>query len=355
MSRVFPIVLSGGAGTRLWPLSRAARPKQLLRLCSERTMIQDTVLRLPGGEPPILICNEEHRFLVAEQMQEIGVAPHAIALEPVGRNTAPAAVLAALLVERIDPDGILLLLPSDHLIAHGPAFHAAIAKAVTAAQAGLLVTFGITPSRPETGYGYISRGEALVGGADAYKIERFIEKPELAAAETLLSRGGVYWNSGMFVFEARTLLDEAARLRPGLRPPVEQALGLARRDADFIRLDHDAFSQAESISFDHAIMEHTQRAAVIPADIGWNDIGSWSALWETGSPDERGNVARGDVLLQGATNCLVRAEGPLVAVIGLEDAIVVATADAVLVTHRRHSQDVKAIVERLKREGRGEV
>jgi mannose-1-phosphate guanylyltransferase/mannose-6-phosphate isomerase len=355
MSRVFPIILSGGAGTRLWPLSRAARPKQLLRLCSERTMIQDTVLRLPGGEPPILICNEEHRFLVAEQMQEIGVAANAIVLEPVGRNTGPAAILASLLVERIDPEGIILLLPSDHLIANVPAFHAAVAKAVAAARGGLIVTFGITPSGPHTGYGYIRSGEALVQVADGYKIERFIEKPDLDAAESLLKQGGVYWNSGMFVFRARTLLDEAKRIAPGLRPPVEQALQLGRRDADFLRLDQDAFRRAESISIDHAIMEHTQLAAVVPADIGWNDIGSWSALFEAGSPDERGNVARGDVILHGATNCFVRAEGTLVAVVGLEGAIVVATKDAVLVTHRRHSQDVKAIVERLKREGRGEV
>jgi mannose-1-phosphate guanylyltransferase/mannose-6-phosphate isomerase len=355
MNRIFPVILSGGAGTRLWPLSRAARPKQLLRLCSERTMIQDTVLRLPGGERPIIICNEEHRFLVAEQMQEIGVAPHAIALEPVGRNTAPAAILAALLVERIDPQGILLLLPSDHVIAHVPAFHAAISKAVAAAQAGLLVTFGITPSGPHTGYGYIRSGEALTEVADGYKIERFIEKPDLAVAETLLERGGVYWNSGMFVFRARTFLDEAHMIAPGLRPPVEQALDLGRRDADFIRLDRDAFSRAESISIDHAIMEHTQRAAVVPADIGWNDIGSWSALWDAGSHDERGNVASGDVVLHGATNCFVRAEGTLVAVVGLEGVIVVATEDAVLVTDQRHSQDIKAMVERLKREGRSEL
>jgi mannose-1-phosphate guanylyltransferase/mannose-6-phosphate isomerase len=317
-------------------------------------MIQDTVLRLPEAEPPILICNEEHRFLVAEQMHEIGIVPRAIVLEPLGRNTAPAAITASLLVAEIDPDGIVLLLPSDHIVPRVAEFHDAIAKAVRAAESGFLVTFGITPSAPHTGYGYISRGDAIGDVPGSFKVERFVEKPDLEIAKSYLQTGGYFWNSGMFVFRARTFLEETDRIDRSLNPPVEAALAHAQRDADFIRLDRAAFEAAKSISIDNAVMEHTKRAAVVPADIGWNDIGSWLALWEVGEPDARGNVVRGDVVLHDTAQCLVRTEGALVAVVGLEDVIVVATEDAVLVASRSRTQDVKAVVERLKREGRGE-
>lgn len=355
MSRVYPVILSGGAGTRLWPLSRAASPKQFQRLHTDRTMLQDTLLRLPQSEAPIVICNEEHRFAVAEQIRDAAIRPRAIALEPMGRNTAPAAILAALLVSQLDPDGIVLLLPSDHIITNTRGFHEAISKAVAAAEKGFLVTFGIEPSGPHTGYGYIWRGEAVPGLAGVFRVQQFVEKPNLPTAQAYLARGGYSWNSGMFVFRARTFLEEVDRIDDALRPPVEQSLALAKHDADFIRLDRDAFSRARNISVDVAVMERTARAAVVPADIGWNDVGSWAALWDVGARDEQGNVLRGDVMLHDCQNCLVRADGTLVAVVGLDHMVVVATPDAVLVTSRERSQDVKAIVERLMRDGRKEA
>ena len=355
MSRIFPVILSGGAGTRLWPLSRVGAPKQFQRLHTDRTMLQDTLLRLPASEAPIVVCNEDHRFAVAEQIREAAVRARAIALEPVGRNTAPAAILAALLVAQTDADGIVLLLPCDHIITNTRAFHEAISRAVAAAGKGFLVTFGIAPSAPQTGYGYILRGEALPGLTGAFRVQSFVEKPDLETAKSYLAHGGYSWNSGMFVFRARTFLEEAQHIDDELRPPVEQALALAKRDVDFIRLDRDAFAQAKNISIDVAIMERTARAAVVPADIGWNDIGSWAALWDVGARDDHGNVFRGDVLAHEAANCLVRTDGALVAVVGLEGVVVVATPDAVLVTSRERSQDVKVIVERLKRDGRKEV
>jgi mannose-1-phosphate guanylyltransferase/mannose-6-phosphate isomerase len=355
MARLIPVILSGGTGTRLWPLSRAARPKQFQRLSSDLTMIQETVRRLPKADAPILICNEAHRFLVAEQMQEIGVKPRAIALEPEGRNTAPAAILAALLAREIDADAVVLLLPSDHVIADVAAFHAAAEIAVAAANEGYLATFGITPTEANTGYGYIKRGSALGRIAGAYKVERFVEKPNQASAEQYLREGAYSWNSGMFVFRAQTLLDEARRVDPELSPSVERALKAAQRDRDFIRLDRAAFALAKNVAIDVAIMERTDRAAVVPAKIGWSDIGSWHALWEMGARDAEGNVARGDVLFHGSTGSLGRSEGPLVALVGVRDLVVVATPDAVLVAARDQSQDVKAIVDRLKREGRGEI
>lgn len=355
MAKSIPVILSGGTGTRLWPLSRTAQPKQLQRLSSDLTMIQETVRRLPNAHAPILICNEAHRFVVAEQMREIGVKPAAIALEPEGRNTAPAAILGALLARAIDPDAIMLLLPSDHVIADVAAFHAAAEIAAAAALKGNLVTFGIKPSEPNTGYGYIKRGVQLPGVGGAYKVDCFVEKPDRATAERYLAEGGYSWNSGMFVFRAQTLLDEAVKIDPALIPPVEAALSAASRDADFIRLDQTTFAKAKNVSIDVAIMEQTGRAAVVPADIGWSDIGSWHALWELGVRDAHGNVTRGDVLLHGSSGSLARSEGPLVALVGVRDIVVVATEDAVLVAARDQSQDVKAIVDRLKREGRGKT
>ena len=353
---LYPVILSGGSGTRLWPLSRAALPKQLLPLASELTLLQETVLRLRGLADlaaPLIVCNEEHRFLVAEQMREIGVTPLAIYLEPVGRNTAPAATVAALMLTRRDPDAVMLLLPADHLIQDVPAFHAAIGEGLRAAASGYLVTFGIVPDSPQTGYGYIQRGEPL-HGTGARHVARFVEKPDLATAESFLASGDYYWNSGMFLFPAQRFLDEVRRLRPELRDACAQALDLGREDLDFHRLDRAAFESCPADSIDYAVMEHTDSAVVVPAEMGWSDIGAWSALWRVADKDVNGNVSRGDVYLEAARNCYVRAESRMVAALGVEDLIVVETADAVLVAHRDRAQAVKNVVEHLKANNRSE-
>ncbi len=353
---LYPVILSGGSGTRLWPLSRAALPKQLLPLASELTLVQETVLRLrglPDLAAPLIVCNQEHRFLIAEQMREIGVTPLAIYLEPVGRNTAPAATVAALMLTRRDPDAVMLLLPADHLIQDVPAFHAAIGEGLKAAADGHLVTFGIVPDSPHTGYGYIQRGEPLPGST-ARRVARFVEKPDLANAEAFLASGEYYWNSGMFLFPAQRFLDEVRRLRPELLEACAQALDRGQQDLDFHRLDRAAFEACPSDSIDYAVMEHTQSAAVVPADMGWSDIGAWSALWAVADKDAQGNVCRGDVYLDAARNSYVRAESRMVAAIGVEGLIIVETADAVLVAHRDRAQEVKKVVEHLKANARSE-
>ncbi len=353
---LYPVILSGGSGTRLWPLSRAALPKQLLPLASELTLVQETVLRLqglPGLAAPLIVCNDEHRFLIAEQMREIGISPWAIYLEPVGRNTAPAAAVAALALSREDPEAVLLLLPADHLIQNVPAFHAAIGEGLKVVAGGHLVTFGIVPSGPHTGYGYIQRGAPLPG-TSAASVARFVEKPDAATAAAFLAEGGYYWNSGMFLFSARQFLEELGELRPEMVAACEQALERGRRDLEFLRLDRAAFEACPADSIDYALMEHTCNAAVVPADLGWNDIGAWSALWEVGERDAQGNVSRGDVYLDGVEDCYVRAESRMVAAIGVEDLIIVETADAVLVAHRDRAQDVKRVVEHLKAQRRSE-
>lgn len=353
---LYPVILSGGSGTRLWPLSRAALPKQLLPLASDLTLVQETVLRLrglPDLAAPLIVCNQEHRFLIAEQMREIGVSPLAIYLEPVGRNTAPAATVAALRLTRRDPDAFMLLLPADHLIKDVPAFHAAIGEGLKAAAAGHLVTFGIVPDSPHTGYGYIQRGEAL-SGSTARRVTRFVEKPDRATAESLLASGDYYWNSGMFLFPAQGFLDEVRRLRPELLAACAQALDRGQEDLDFYRLERAAFEACPADSIDYAVMEHTQRAAVVPADMGWSDIGAWSALWAVADKDAQGNVCRGDVYLDTARNSYVRAESRMVAAIGVEDLIIVETADAVLVAQRDRAQEVKKVVEHLKANARSE-
>lgn len=345
-----PVILSGGSGTRLWPLSRAALPKQLLPLASERSMFQETVLRLeglPGVGRPLVVCNNEHRFLIAEQLREIGVEPLGLFLEPVGRNTAPAAAVAALRLVQQNPDAVMLLLPADHLIRDVPAFHAAVAEGLKAVGCGCLVTFGIVPDAPETGYGYIQQGRALEG-APAYRVRRFVEKPDLASAEGFVAAGDYLWNSGMFLFSCRQFLDELKVHRPDILAACEQALAASHKDLDFCRLDQVAFAACPADSIDCAVMEKTAHAAVVPANIGWNDIGAWSALWEVGEKDGGGNVSRGDVWLDGVKNSLVRAESRLVAVLGVADLLVVETADAVLVADRGRAQEVKKVVEHLK-------
>ena len=351
---IVPVVLSGGSGTRLWPVSRESFPKQLWPLLSDRSLIQDTVLRAngPGFAPPVVVCNQEHRFLIAEQLREAGIANARIVLEPVGRNSGPAIAAAAVLVSEDDPDAVLWMMAADASIADTAALHVALRAAATAARAGKIVTFGMQPTAPETGYGYIEIGDALAAAPGVHAVARFVEKPEADVAARLSTDGKHLWNSGMFVFTARTLLREMERHAPEVMPPVRAAVAGRHTDLDFIRLDVAAFTACPSISLDYAVAERTQEAAVVPADIGWSDVGSWSALWELGAKDADGNVAIGDVLLESCENCYVRGDGMLTAVVGLKDVVVVVTDDVALAMHRDKSQDVKKVVDRLKAAGR---
>ena len=354
-TRIVPVILSGGSGTRLWPVSRESFPKQLWPLISERTMIQETALRAagPGFAPPVVVCNQEHRFLIAEQLRAAGVEGARIVLEPVGRNSAPAIAAAALLVAEDDPDAVLWMMAADASIADLPALQTALAAAVAAARTGRIVTFGMKPTAPETGYGYIEVGGKLppVDGVDlagVHELARFVEKPDAATAAELVASGRHLWNSGMFVFTARTLIEELGTHAPEVLVAVSAAVRARHTDLDFIRLGETEFALSPNISLDYAVAEPTHRAAVVPADIGWSDVGSWAALWELGEKDANGNVALGDVVLEGAENCYVRSDGMLAAVIGLKDAVVVVTEDAVLAMTRDGAQDVKKIVDRLK-------
>lgn len=352
----FPVILSGGLGTRLWPLSREAYPKQFLALTGERTMIQETVLRaaLPSAEHPILVCNQEHRFFVAEQMKKIACTPHAIILEPIGRNTAPASAVAALSVAVVDPAGIVLLLPSDHVIVDQNAFARSVAIAVEAAVSGRIVTFGMKPTAPETGYGYICAGAALDGVAGAFSVEQFVEKPELKTAENYLKDGRYSWNSGMFLFRADCFLRELERLAPEILSGARSALEKAVTDLDFVRLDSDSFAAMPNLSIDYAVMEKTDKAAVVPCEIGWSDVGSWSAIWDIGEHDASGNVLQGDVMTFDVANSFVHSDGRLTALVGVKDLAVIVTDDAVMISDRNRTQDIKKIVERLKADHRSE-
>ncbi|HEX4173023.1 MAG TPA: mannose-1-phosphate guanylyltransferase/mannose-6-phosphate isomerase [Acetobacteraceae bacterium] len=356
-SPVIPVILSGGSGTRLWPVSRESFPKQLWPLVSDRTLLQETVLRAQGNgfASPIIVANQEHRFLIAEQLRAAAITSARILLEPVGRNSAPAIAAAALLVAEQDPDAVLWLLAADHAITDTKALHAKLGIAAEAARSGRIVTFGMRPVSPETGYGYIAIGEPLSDAPGAYSVAEFIEKPDPAEATRMASDGRHLWNSGMFVFTARTLLEELEMHAPDVLRSVRQAVADRTADLDFVRLGVAAFTASPSISLDYAVAEKTSRAAVVPADIGWSDVGSWGALWELGQKDEAGNVAIGDVLLENARNCYVRSDGMLATVVGLEDAVVVVTEDAVLAMHREHAQNVKKIVDRLKATGRHEA
>lgn len=338
-------------------MSRASLPKQLLALHGTHTMIQDTVLRanVPGSVPPILLCSDGHRFLVAEQMQAIGVNPQAIVLEPTGRNTAPAAAVAALLVAERDPKGIVLLLPSDHVVMDQNAFRAAVDRAAAAARQGFIVTFGIKPNGPEVGYGYIQRGAPLEEIDGAYHVKRFAEKPDRATAERYIGAGDYVWNSGMFVFRADIMLAEMARHETGLVEHCRAALGASKRDLDFVRLDAATFEKAKNISIDYAVMEKTDKAAVVPCDIGWSDVGAWSSLWSLEKRDAQGNAMKGDVLVHDSHDSFVRSEKGLTALVGVRDLVVVVTEDAVLVAAKNRAQDVKAIVDQLKSSNRAEL
>ncbi|WP_431857395.1 mannose-1-phosphate guanylyltransferase/mannose-6-phosphate isomerase [Azospirillum sp.] len=355
--KILPVLLSGGAGSRLWPMSRELYPKQLLNLCSDRSMLQDTALRVtdPAAfDPPLVICNQEHRFVIAEQLRQAGVPFRNIVLEPVGRNTAAACAVAALMAAEQDPDTLLLVLPADHLIRDMPAFRRAVDAAAAAARSGHLVTFGIAPTGPETGYGYIHKGAALPGLDGVFAVAAFVEKPAREVAEGYVAGGQHAWNSGMFLFSAGRLLAEMERHAPAVVEACRDALAAGQSDLDFFRLDAGAFARAPNISVDYAVMERTSTAAVVPCDLGWTDVGAWPALWEVGAKDADGNVAIGDVVMEGARNCYVRSEGHLAAVVGLEDAVVVVAEDAVLVTSKDQAQNVKRIVERLKKDGRSE-
>jgi len=356
-STIFPVILSGGSGSRLWPMSRQLLPKQFLPLVSDQTMLQETVLRLSGlpeCAEPTIVSNNEHRFLVAEQLREIGAKPHAQILEPLGRNTAPAVAAAALCLQESDPDAAMLVLPADHLIRDVAGFHAAVSIAATLARNGSLVTFGIAPDHPATGYGYIERGDPIAGCNGAFHVARFVEKPDAARAQSFLANGRFSWNSGMFVFSARRYLEELGRHVPKMLEACRSAWTKGTRDLDFVRLDAEAFAASPSDSVDYAVMEKTADAAIIPVDIGWSDVGSWTTLWEVDDKDAQGNVARGDVHLQDAHNCYVRAESRMVSVLGLEDAIVVETDDAVLVARKDHAQKVKDVVSHLRSANRTE-
>jgi mannose-1-phosphate guanylyltransferase / mannose-6-phosphate isomerase len=354
--KIYPVILSGGSGTRLWPLSRAVLPKQLLPLVTDHTMLQETALRLAGRPElmaPLIVCGNEHRFLVAEQMREIGMAPLGILLEPVGRNTAPAVAAAAHYLLGVDPEAVMLVLPADHVIADVDAFYAAIGQAAVPVADGALATFGIVPTAPETGYGYIQSG-AAAGAPQCYRVDRFVEKPNLATAEGFVAAGSYYWNSGMFLFRAAAYLEQLRQFAPAIAEASAAAVRQGYRDLDFCRLDETAFTACPSDSIDYAVMEHTGHAVVVPASIGWSDVGSWSALWQVQQGDENGNVVRGDVYLDDVSGSLVRAESRIVAVVGVRDLVVVETADAVLVAHKDQVQRVKQIVDHLKAEQRTE-
>jgi len=349
-----PVILSGGAGTRLWPLSRELHPKQLLALVGAHTMLQDTVRRLAGlaVAAPMVVCNEAHRFLVAEQLRAIECEPRAIVLEPVGRNTAPAIALAAhatLAGEEGDP--LLLVLPADQVIPDVAAFHAAIEVASMAARDGALVAFGIVPNTPETGYGYIRRG-ALQGGS--YRIAEFVEKPDLARAQAFLASGEYYWNGGMFLFRARRYLEELERLAPDIGASCAASFAGAVRDLDFTRIDPAAFRDCRSESIDYAVMEKTADAVVVPLQAGWSDVGNWSSLHQVSPHDAQGNALVGDVLVEDTHDSFVYSSSRLVATVGLRDHVVIETKDAVLVAPKDRVQDVKTLVARLKAAGRYE-
>jgi mannose-1-phosphate guanylyltransferase/mannose-6-phosphate isomerase len=357
MSRkIYPVILSGGSGTRLWPLSRDLYPKQLLALIGPESLLAATARRVSGDSfaGPIIVCNADHKFLVQDQLAEIGIVPEAIIIEPVARNTAPAIAAAAALLRERDPDAIMLVLPSDHIIRDLPALTAAIGAAAKAADTGCLVTFGITPTAPETGYGYIRNGEPLGGIDGAFKIARFVEKPNLATAAGYLAEGDWSWNSGMFVFPAELMLTELSRFEPELTAGAIRAVAVAARSGEVVALDPVIFADIPSKSIDYALMEKTEISAIVPASLGWSDVGSWSALWDIGDKDHTDNVTIGDVMAEDTGGCYLRSHGPLIATLGIQDVIVVATGDVVMVAAKDRAQDVKRFVGRLKDGGRTE-
>ncbi|MEH6499678.1 MAG: mannose-1-phosphate guanylyltransferase/mannose-6-phosphate isomerase [Pseudoalteromonas distincta] len=350
-----PVIMAGGSGSRLWPLSRQLNPKQFLRLTSNKiSMLQQTIERLEGIEitQPLLICNEEHRFLAAEQLRQIGYNHASIILEPAGRNTAPAIALAALQLTAKGDNPLMLVLAADHLISDTEAFHQSIRRALPLAESGKLVTFGIVPTKAETGYGYIEQGEIL--GNDGFSVARFVEKPDQTTAEQYLASGKFFWNSGMFLFHAQRYLDELKTFQPEILDACIKAMQSPTHDLDFTRVDAEAFAACPDDSIDYAVMENTSDAAMVTMDAGWSDIGSWSALWDVSEKDSHGNSTVGDVMALGTTNSLIRSDSRLIATVGVSDLIIVETKDALLVAHKDSVQDVKKVVERIKTDGRHE-
>ncbi len=350
-----PVLLSGGVGSRLWPVSRETHPKQFLPLAGELSMLQETLQRASGLEetPPLVVCNEEHRFMVAEQLRQVDLRASALILEPEGRNTAPAVALAAIQALAGDPEALLLVLPADHLIQDVDAFVAAVGKAVPLAQQGRLMTFGVVPASPETGYGYIKCGPAV--DTDLYALERFVEKPDAATASAYLESGNYLWNSGMFLLRAATYLEQLGEHAPDILACCRRAMERASVDLDFVRPDAGVFAACPSNSIDYAVMEKTDVGGVVSLDCGWSDVGAWSALWDVADRDSEGNVCKGDIVLDNCRDSYFRSDSRLLAATGVANLVVVETADAVLVADRSRVQDVKRIVNRLKAESRPEV
>ncbi len=352
-----PVVLAGGSGSRLWPKSRAALPKQFLSLTSNLTMLQDTIARLEGSDadPSIVICNEEHRFLVAEQLRQQDIQHGGILLEPIGRNTAPAIALAALHASLNGEDPILLILAADHLINDAPEFHKVITQAEALANQGKLVTFGIVPDSAHTGYGYIKRGDKVASSDVGFDVVNFVEKPDLATAQQYVDSGEFYWNSGMFMFKASRYLQELEKYAPEMLEICKKAITFGSTDLEFVRVDADVFVTCPDDSIDYAVMEKTDSACVVPLDAGWSDVGSWSSLWETANQkDAQNNVVIGDAIIDGVTNSYINSEQRLISVVGLDNVVVVETKDAVLVAHKDKVQDIKNVVNQLKAEHRPE-
>ncbi|HEE0104253.1 mannose-1-phosphate guanylyltransferase/mannose-6-phosphate isomerase [Citrobacter freundii] len=354
---LLPVIMAGGTGSRLWPMSREQYPKQFLRLYGQRSMLQETVLRLDDvdAREPVVICNQEHRFLVAEQLRQINKLSHNIILEPVGRNTAPAIALAALSAIENGDDPILLVLAADHIINNKQAFHQAIKSALKFALQGRLVTFGIVPTGAETGYGYIHRGqEETLGENIAYQVSRFVEKPNKETAESYIASGEYYWNSGMFMFRAKKYLEELEKFRPDILESCKAAISGCKDSDEFIKIDRDLFIACPDESVDYAVMEKTTDAVVVGLDADWSDVGSWSALWDVSAKDKKGNVLTGDTFLHNANNCYINTDEKLVAAIGVDNLVIINTKDAVLVVDKDQVQDVKKVVEYLKANHRSE-
>ena len=354
MTTVFPVILSGGSGTRLWPKSRKSYPKQLHNLYGDYTMIQHTANRVKNLQAPIVVCNDAQRFMVADQLSEVCDSSPSILLEPVGRNTAPAIACAALHAIENDQNAILVVLAADHQIKDQVAFEEALNKAIAKAKDDKLVAFGIVPGYAETGYGYIQADAAIDTGSEGAKIARFVEKPDVSTAESYLKSGDYFWNSGMFVFSAKAYLDELTAHEAGMVQACRKAYIEAKTDLDFIRLNKEAFSQAKDISIDYAVMERTQNAWVVPMDAQWSDLGSWESLWQALEKDDAGNVTQGDVISRDCKNTIIAGEHKLIAAVGVEDLAIIDTDDTLLVINKNRSQDVKHVVAQLKQEGRSE-